>query len=689
MIKKGMKMLLVTAILSISVVTIFYGEVKAQDVLKISNPDNVYRHNYDPNIATDSSGDSYVVWHGSDGYNWEVYWVKVDADGTPGTVEMISTHPDNVGKQDWGPKIGIDSSGNSYVVWRGYDGFDNEIYWVKVDAGGTPGTVQKISTHPDNVTQDDWTPQVAADASGNSYVVWHGSDGNDNEIYWVKVDAGGTPGTVQKISTHPDNVTQDDWTPQVAADASGNSYVVWHGSDGNDNEIYWVKVDAGGTPGTVQKISLHADNVNEDDLYPQIVVASSNSYVVWQGQDGYNWNVYWVRVDAQGNPGTVQKVSTHADNATYDEWFPQIAVESGDSYVTYQGYDGNDNEIYWVKVDAQDAPTAVQKISTHADNANGYDFVPQIAVESGDSYVTYQGWDGRDDEIYWVKVDTEGTVGTAEKISTHADNDTKDDWKPQITTHAGTSYVVYQGWDGGDFEIYFVSIAGVTDSDNDGIPDELDACPFENPEGLDANLDGCTDTVCDLAEIVQSLGIHHGIENSLVQKANNSCAQFRRGKLNAAVNLLDAFINSVEAQRNKKISEEDADLLIQFARNAQLAILGGSGGDGTGAGTGTPDNELTENVSPTQNNNQMRPLAQHNMGEAQELSDHVEDLLSQAEAQGIDTSDVEELLEGAEKLLVKAQELFIEGNYTASNTCSMDAIEAFGEIIAVLEGLLS
>ena len=105
------------------------------------------------------------------------------------------------------------------------------------------------------------------------------------------------------------------------------------------------------------------------------------------------------------------------------------------------------------------------------------------------------------------------------------------------------------------------------DDDNDGIPDDVDRCPYENPQGLDANLDGCTDRVCDLADLVRSLGPHPGIENSLVKKADNACAKFNEGNIQAAMNILNAFINEVQAQKGKKISEENADMLIQYALN--------------------------------------------------------------------------------------------------------------------------
>lgn len=107
-----------------------------------------------------------------------------------------------------------------------------------------------------------------------------------------------------------------------------------------------------------------------------------------------------------------------------------------------------------------------------------------------------------------------------------------------------------------------------SDSDGDGISDDQDVCPFENPQGFDADFNGCIDVVCDLADLVKSLDLHHGIENSLVKKVNNACKKFEKGNINATINQLQAFINQVEAQRGKKISEEDADMLMQFALNA-------------------------------------------------------------------------------------------------------------------------
>jgi len=48
-----------------------------------------------------------------------------------------------------------------------------------------------------------------------------------------------------------------------------------------------------------------------------------------------------------------------------------------------------------------------------------------------------------------------------------------------------------------------------------------------------------------------------------------------KGRENAAIGQLEAFINQVEAQRGKKISIEAADLLIGYAENLISQIEGG------------------------------------------------------------------------------------------------------------------
>ncbi len=431
-------------------------------VLKIStDPGDGWHSDKHPQIAVSASGISSIVWERFFAPQWTICWVRVSPSGIVGTLQMLSTHPIDGSWDHPSPQVAVDSQGNSGVVWSGYDGHDWEVYWVKIDSSGVPGVVQKLSILPENETGNDRYPHVVADSAGNFYVVWHGYDGNDYEVYWVKIASSGVPGNIQKISTHPDNITRDDTGPQIAADSAGNTSVIWSGDNGNNYDIYWVKVNSAGVPGVVQKISTHPDNVTENDGSSQIAVDfARNSYVVWWGSDGHDDDIYWVKVNSAGVPGVVQKISTHPDNVNNGNWIPRIAVDfAGNSYVVWWGSDGHDYEVYWVKIASSGIPGPVQKISTHPDNVDRDAYLPQIAADSaGNTCVVWEGYDGHHNHIYWVKINSSSIPGPVQKISTHPDNLAWGNHHPQIALdHRGNCYVTWDGYDGDLGRIYLVS----------------------------------------------------------------------------------------------------------------------------------------------------------------------------------------------------------------------------------------
>lgn len=113
------------------------------------------------------------------------------------------------------------------------------------------------------------------------------------------------------------------------------------------------------------------------------------------------------------------------------------------------------------------------------------------------------------------------------------------------------------------------------DDDNDGVLDVNDFCPFENATGFDANLDGCIDTLIGLQQIIKTLldeVLSDEIKNSLVSKVDNALKSIDKEQDEAAINILEAFISQITAQRGKKISEEAADMLIAYANNVIAQI---------------------------------------------------------------------------------------------------------------------
>ncbi len=122
---------------------------------------------------------------------------------------------------------------------------------------------------------------------------------------------------------------------------------------------------------------------------------------------------------------------------------------------------------------------------------------------------------------------------------------------------------------GGDF------LPLVLDTDGDGVQDNVDKCPLEDATGLDANLDGCKDTIEDLIEVTQSFNLKEGVSTSLVsilQQAQGALQLANEGSVPSATARLGAFRNLVEAQRGKALTDEQADLLVAMVDNvlAQL-----------------------------------------------------------------------------------------------------------------------
>ncbi|MBI5556146.1 MAG: thrombospondin type 3 repeat-containing protein [Deltaproteobacteria bacterium] len=112
------------------------------------------------------------------------------------------------------------------------------------------------------------------------------------------------------------------------------------------------------------------------------------------------------------------------------------------------------------------------------------------------------------------------------------------------------------------------------DDDNDGVADAADICPLQNPGGQDANLDGCLDQIADLPDLIVSLELPPGVEQSLGQKIEGIMDSIAAGTevSQDTLNRLNAFINEIEAQSGKKISEEDAAMLIEFANNLLASL---------------------------------------------------------------------------------------------------------------------
>ena len=71
---------------------------------------------------------------------------------------------------------------------------------------------------------------------------------------------------------------------------------------------------------------------------------------------------------------------------------------------------------------------------------------------------------------------------------------------------------------------------------------------------------------------IDGFGLNAGIASSFISKLNAALAALGNGNATAALRILDAFINAVDAQRGKALSDAQADALISKADAAQTII---------------------------------------------------------------------------------------------------------------------
>ena len=133
-----------------------------------------------------------------------------------------------------------------------------------------------------------------------------------------------------------------------------------------------------------------------------------------------------------------------------------------------------------------------------------------------------------------------------------------------------------------------------------GPTDTRTPTPTPTPTPTDTPIATATPSIEKLGEAVVGLGLPNGQENSLTAKVNAAQKLAERGNPCAAANLLEAFINQVEANPGGRISEEDAGELIALAESLIADLDANScppdpDGDNDGLGN---DAEITLGTDP-------------------------------------------------------------------------------------------
>jgi hypothetical protein len=144
-------------------------------------------------------------------------------------------------------------------------------------------------------------------------------------------------------------------------------------------------------------------------------------------------------------------------------------------------------------------------------------------------------------DVTLVAYDEVGNLITSTTGSGNYDGGLIDEWDP-IGVDVGENIITRAVIHGGTLLTYI---------------DDLKVCRIVAPEIVIQNL----------IDDIENMDLNAGNVNSFLSKLDNILMLLENGNDNVAINLLEALINAVEAQRGNKLTNEEADALITAAQN--------------------------------------------------------------------------------------------------------------------------
>ena len=335
-----------------------------------------------PSFVMDSAGNYYFVWRDDRSGQTRIYAQKYNSSYTrqwdSEDVQISASNNQNY------PCIAVDNNGYVYIAWIDDRESGNlNMYLKKFDSNGNPVyNDKKITTQNNSSSQ--YNLQIAVTTNGNYiYLIWQDDINDSGDIYLQKVNAfDGTNvwTTEKKVNSNTGSSLQS--APQLKITSDNNYvYVVWQDNRNNNTDIYSQKFDSNGNKINsgqwLGDVLVNNDGTQTNQSNPKIAISNDNNniYIVWQDERGTTDDIYWQRLDADGNKATEGSWSSN-NNLLVNQYqtgtqsLPSIIVDSENNIFISWTDERNNGDIYLQKFNSLGNKLWNLDTKINSDNSN-------------------------------------------------------------------------------------------------------------------------------------------------------------------------------------------------------------------------------------------------------------------------------------------------------------------------------
>ncbi|MBI4181483.1 MAG: BNR-4 repeat-containing protein, partial [Candidatus Aenigmarchaeota archaeon] len=352
---------------------------------KFSTPRRVTANDADstyPSLAVDAQGNLHAVWTDTRDGNAEIYYKKLDPEGRNLTPDIRVTEDPGI---SYDPAI-VFAGENLHGVWTDDRNGNAEIYYKRLNTSGNN------LTWDIRLTRDGGESFYPALAAGPSvlHVAWTDDRDNDTEIYHLALYANGSASPARRVTSSPGFSL----LPAVAADGSDNAHIAWTDDRDGNAEIYYTKLDSGGSPLVGE---TRVTSAGEDSSFPSLVADSQgNAHLVWSdGRDG-NHEIYYHKLDANGSTAVGD---TRITNSSGSSWFPSLAFGTGKLRLAWSERLEWNDEIYYTSLTVN----GVAGEKTRLTNDPADSSLPVAAARGNITHIVWEESRDGNREIYHIR----------------------------------------------------------------------------------------------------------------------------------------------------------------------------------------------------------------------------------------------------------------------------------------------